>query len=114
MKYTLFLFWTIGKKVYEEQNFCPNSIQKYSDYLSYYYGDSSVFTRENIHFMKRFYLNFPIFYEKLNQITWKQYQLLLMIPNREVRFFYFLLSLFFESNYEETYDFIINCYYERI
>ncbi len=113
-EYSIFLFWKIGKKVYEKKNFCENSVQKLSDYYSYYFGDSLLFTRENIHFMKRLYLNFPIFFKRMEELSWKQYQLLLLIPNREERFFYFYLVLLFHSNYEEMCSFINNNYYMRI
>ena len=99
---------------YEMRNSCDNSVQKYSDYCSYYFGDSIVFTRENIHMMRRFYLNFPIFHKKLEAISWEQYQLLLKIPNKKERYFYFYLSLLFHSNYEETCEFVLNQYYRRI
>ena len=112
--YPIFLLWNIGKCVYEQQSLCENIIQKYSDYYSYYFGDSIVFTRENIHLMKRFYLNFPIFHKKLENICWEQYQLLLKIQNKKERNFYFALSLLFRSNYEETCELISNQYYVRI
>ena len=113
-KYPIFLFWKIGKKVYEKQNCYENVIQKYSDYYSYYYGNSFLFTRENIHLMKRFYLNFPVFFKRMEELNWRQYQLLLLIPDRNERYFYFCLVLLFHSNYEETYMFIVNNYYVRI
>ena len=111
---TIFLFWNIGKRVYEEEKTCGNIVQKYSDHYSYYYGNSSLFTRENIHLMKRFYMNFPIYYSKLEMFSWKQYQLLLNIVDKKERFFYYSLSLLFHSDYEETLNFILNQYYIRI
>lgn len=110
----LILFWKIGKDVYEKQDQYDNIIKKYSDYYTYLFGNSFLFTRENIHFMKRFYLNFPIFYNSLEKISWEQYKLLLRIDNYDERFFYFRLSLLFNSDYNETYDFIYNQYYFRI
>jgi len=100
--------------VYENKGKYSNVIQKYSDYCSYYFGDSILFTRENIHLMKRFYMNFPIFYPKMKDISWNQFQLLLKIPNREERFFYYSLSLLFQSDYTETFEFIKNQYFVRI
>ncbi len=113
-KYTLSLFWNIGKSVYEDENKCENAVKKYADYYSYYYGNSKLYTRENIHLMKRFYLNFPIFTPSLNSITWEQYQILLLIPNKKERFFYFSLSLFFHSDLYHTKELITNHYYYRI
>ena len=110
----VFLFWNIGRSVYEKQSSCPNIIQKYSDYCSYYFGNSIQFSRENIHLMKRFYMNFPIYTSYLEDFSWDQYQLFLKIPNKKERQFYYYLSHFFHSSYEETLDFIGNSYYERI
>ncbi len=110
----LYFFWKIGKSIYENQTNYPNIIQKYSKYYSYRYGNSSMFSRRNMYFMKKFYINFPIFYEKLNYITWEQYQLLLLLPNIKERYFYFFLSLLFHCDYQETYSLIMNDYYSRI
>ncbi len=110
----LYSFWKIGKFAYERQNYYDNVIEKLSIYCSYHFGDSLLYTRENIHLMKRFYLNFPIFCKKLNILSWEQYQLFLMIPNRKERHFYFYLSLLFHSDYQETFEFISNDYYARI
>ncbi len=110
----VFFFWNIGKSVYERKDSCNNIIEKYSDYCSYYFGNSIQFTRENIHLMKRFYMNFPIFHSKLNNFSWEQYQLLLSIPNREERSFYYTLIVLFQSNYEEMLEMLNNQYYFRI
>lgn len=110
-KNKLFLFWNIGKKVYEEQNSCENVIKKYSDYCSYYFGDSLLFTRENIHLMKRFYMNYPIFYKEMTNITWNQYQLLLLIHNKKERMFYYALSLFISADYNELLNLVQNQYF---
>ena len=111
MNNKILLFWNIGKRVYEEQNTCDNPIQKYSEYCSYYFGNSVLFTRENIHLMKRFYMNFPIYYKEMDSINWEQYQLLLMIKNKKERFFYYALSLFLSINYFELLELIQNNYY---
>lgn len=108
------LFWKIGKKIYEDKEKYDNVVLKYADYLSYYYGNSHFYTRENIRFMKLFYLSFPIFNIKLEKISWEQYKLLLKIDNERERYFYFYLSLLFNSDFEETKSFIKNNYYKRI
>ena len=110
--YNLLLFWSIGKKVYEDTS--SNSIEKYSNYYSYYYGNSYLFNRENIRFMKVFYMCFPIFYKRLNNMSWDQYKLLFNINDRKERLFYFYISLFFNSDFEDTNSFINNKYFIRI
>ena len=114
MKYPISLFWNIGKMVYDNQDVSENPIQKYSNYYSYFFGNSFLFTRENVHLMKKLYLTFPIFYKRMEDIDWNQYQLLLSIPSPKERYFYFSLSLLFHSNYQETFEFIQNKYYSRI
>ena len=110
--YNLLLFWNIGKKVYYDTS--SNAIEKYSNHYSYYYGNSYLFNRENIRLMKVFYICFPIFYKKLNNISWEQYKLLFNINDRKERLFYFYISLFFNSDFEDTNNFIDNDYYLRI
>ncbi len=109
----LYLYWYIGKSVYEQQNLYDNVVEKYSKYYSYHYGNSYLFTRSSIKMMLLFYLNFPIFSNQMKIISWNQYLLLLTLPSKEM-YFYFYLSLFFQSDYQETYDFIQNNYYVRI
>ena len=111
---SIFLFWNIGRIIYQHQDSYDNIIQKLSFYYSYYYGNSLLFTRENLHYMKQFYLNFPIYYRLLDSISWDQYKILLKIPNKKERSFYFHLSILFHSDYQETNDFIMNNYYSRI
>ena len=110
--YNLLLFWNIGKKVYENND--NYAVEKYSTYYSYYYGNSYMFSRENIKFMELFYICFPIFQDALNNISWEQYKLLFKIENRKERLFYFYISLFFNSDLEDTSNLINNNYYLRI
>jgi len=111
---SIFLFWNIGKMLYKNQESTENIIQKYSSYYSYYYGNSFLFTRENLHYMKRFYISFPVYNSIYNNFSWKQYKLLLNINDNKERYFYFYCSILFHSNYEDTYDLIQNDYYSRI
>ena len=114
IKNRLYLFWKIGKIACEKQKYYDNVVEKLSDYYSYYFGDSNYFTRESIHMMKKFYINFPIYYKELNNISWNQYRLLLSLSNKNEMYFYFRISLLFFSDYQETLDFINNNYYVRI
>ena len=110
----ILLFWNIGKRVYEYQDTCHNIVERCSNFCSYYYGNSIQFSRENIHLMKRFYMNYPIYTSYLENFSWEQYQLFLKIKDKKERQFYYYLSHFFHSTYEETLSFIHNHYYERI
>lgn len=87
---------------------------KCSTYLSYYYGNSYLYTTENIKYMKKLYLSFPIYNEKMEIFSWEQYKLLLKLKNSKEKYFYFYISLLFNSDYKETENFITNDYYYRI
>lgn len=114
MNNTLYLYWNIGKIVFEKRNKYLNIIEKTSTYYSYLFGNSYRFTRENIWLMEKFYLTFPIFNKKLEKITWEQYKLLLSINNIKERYFYFYVSIFFNYDYADTRLLIDNNYYLRI
>ena len=51
----LLLYWNIGKIVYENRVNYLNIVEKCSDYYSYLFGNSYMFTRENIWLMEKFY-----------------------------------------------------------
>ena len=110
----IFYYWKIGKLLYTLENSSFNIHEKFSNYFSYYYGRSSFYTRENMYLMKRFYLNFPIFYDALNSLSWNQYRLLFQIKDKQEMYFYFRLSLYFHSDLIETSLFIHNNYFLRI
>ena len=113
-KLSIYTLWLIGKEVYYNKTNYNNIFQKYSSYYSYLYGNSYLFTRENIRKMLNLYLDFPIYYSKLENISWRQYSLLFNISSREERFFYFRIMLLFNSNYNDISDLIVNKYYERL
>ena len=110
----LFIFWNIGKRVWENRDSYLNPIKKYSEFYSYYYGNSYMFTREDIRLMRRFYLDFPIFYKSMNKISWEQYKEILRLDNKKERFFYYYLSIFFNCDINDTKEFISNDYFIRI
>ena len=110
----LLMYWNIGKIVYENRINYSNIVEKCSNYYSYLFGNSYIFTRENIWLMEKFYLMFPIFSSRLEDITWNQYKLLFKINNSKERYFYFYIVLFFNFDYDNTLDLINNNYYLRI
>lgn len=110
----LFIFWNIGRIVWENRFKYLNPIEKYSLFFSYQYGDSYHFKRNDIRLMRRFYLDFPIYYHSLNKISWEQFKEILVLNDKDERYFYYYLSLFFNSDLQETKEFISNEYYVRI
>ena len=113
-KNRLFFYWNIGRNVHNNHNSCDNVIERYSNYYTYYFGNRYKYTRENIKYMEKFYLNFPIFYKKLGNISWEQYKLLLNIKSKKERFFYFRLMLLFKNDYYESLELLKNNYYNRL
>ena len=110
----LILFWKIGKKVFEEQNKVDNPVDKYSKYFQYKFVMTECFSRENINFMKKLYLYFPIFNSNLLKLEWGHYLILLRISNNIQRMFYYELTLFSCGTVFELSSLIDNCLYERI
>ena len=113
-KKQLFLFWKIGKLVSKKQKCCENVVVKYSNFFSYYYGMSSTFSISNINYMKRFYSCFPLYINKLNNLSFEHYKLLIHICELEERYFYFWVAMFCRSSVEELKLMISNNLYEYI
>ena len=107
------LFWKIGKHLYKIRNKCDNPIAYLSNYYSYYFG-SNFFNRENIRYMKRFYLYFPIYFKKYEDLSWNHFKVLLKIRDSNKRNFYFYYLLFTNSSVDELEYLIENKTYERI
>ena len=114
IKDKILLFWTIGKRVYENRGKQLDIVEKSSNYYSYLFGNSFMFTRENIWFMENLYKTFPVFFKELNYLSWNQHKYLLQITDLDERYFYFNITMFFKYNYEETKLLLENNYYKRI
>ena len=97
--YKIYFLWLIGKFVYNKNDCCENIIKKCSDFLSYYFGDSYSFSYDNILFMRKFYLYFPIYLEKYENIPWNYYVALLKINNEEITKLYLNICLFCNFDY---------------
>ncbi len=114
MKNRLYLFWKIGKNVYDKQFSCENVCKKYSDYYSYKYGCSSLFSRDNLKYMSNFYRIFPIYFDYLNKLSWNHYRLILNINEYDEQYFYFRIALFCRSSEDELNYLISNNYFYKI
>lgn len=113
-KNRLFLFWQIGKCVFETHKDIENIAFKISNFYSYKYGLDYTFSVENINRMKCFYLCFPVYNSYLEKLSWEQYLELIEIEDRDKRLFYFKTSIFCNFSLEELIFGIDNFYYERI
>lgn len=94
-------YWKIGRIINSLQNKCNNPCEYVSNYLSYYFGNSNKFNRENIKYMEKFFYYFPFYFEKFNILRWNQFKVLLNINNNYIRNFYLKVALFCNSNEEE-------------
>ena len=90
-KRQLNFFWKVGKFTVEKKYMC-----------------------ENIIFMKKFYLYFPIFIDNMNDLDWDSYRELLKLNNKKVCYFYYYLSLFCNFKYTDLRSVIENKIYYRI
>lgn len=97
--YKINFFWLIGKFVYDKRNYSDNIIEKCSNYLSYYFGDSYSFSYNNILHMRKFYLFFPVYLNKFENISWDYYVDLLKLNNQDIAKFYLKICLFCDMDY---------------
>ena len=107
------IYWKIGKRLYQIRNKHENSLAYLSNYYSYYFG-SNFFNRENIRYMKRFYLYFPIYCPKYEMLSWEHFKILLKVRNSKERNFYLYYLLFTNSSVEDLELLINNHLFERI
>ena len=110
----MFFFWKLGKSVYKKQHLVENITLKYSEFFSYYYGMSTTFSVSNINYMKKFYNCFPLYIEKLSDLSFEHYKLLVNINEFSKRYFYFRIAMFCRSSVEELDLMISNDLYEGI
>ena len=107
-------YWLIGKRIFALKNRCSNPCEYISNYYSYLYGNSYMFSRENVIYMKKLYLFYPIYFNIFDKISWDIFKLLLSINSNKVRNFYLNILLFCNSSYEELSLLIDNYIYFRI
>lgn len=110
----LYFFWKVGKFINEKDFLCENIVFKCSSFLSYYFGNSTVFSMENIIFMRKFYLYFPIYIDKMNNLEWDSYLMLMKIKNRNICYFYYNLSMFCNFDSCQLKNIISSDIYSRI
>ena len=97
--------------MFDERIYCENIVSKYATYLAYYFGMSSTFSLDNVHYMIKLYLCFPIYYDELNKLTFEHYRLLVNISDISKRYFYFRVALFCRSSVAELNNLILNDIY---
>ena len=114
LKNNLYLFWKVGKYVFEKEKIVENSIDRYSKLCSYHYGSTNIFSRENVRFMKRFYVSYPVFIPVLENLDWEHYVELLRISDRRKQYFYFRLAHFCRISVDCLKSVIDNNFYENI
>ena len=105
--------WKIGRFIYKNQNKCLNITSKCSLFLSYYYGNSFLFSNENIFLFKKLYLYFPVYIDKMNSLKWDFYRELLQLKRNEC-YFYYRIVLFCNSELIDIKSMINNDIYYRI
>ena len=99
--------------MFDNKKSCSNIIEKSSSFLSYYYGNSNLFSLDNMHIIRKLYLYFPIFNNYLETLNWDYYKVLLKLDKKECYFYYYIV-LFCNSDLTDLYEMIENDYYLRI
>jgi len=107
-------YWLVGKFVFTKKNCCLNVVQKCSDFLSYYFGESNSFSYVNVLFMKKFYLYFPIYNKIFGKLTWDYYLELLKINNKKIAYFYFRVCVFCSLSLSDLKNMLSCDIYHRI
>ena len=84
-------YWHVGKTVYfllngKRAEYGKHIIEELSKRLTNDFGKG--FTKRNIHYMLKFYENFPIVQTVSAQLTWSHYVYILTIKNEDERKFY--------------------------
>ena len=110
----LYLFWQVGKYVFQKQNFCENAVYKYSTLCSYHYGMSDAFSVENVKMMRMFYLCFPFLFPTMKKLKWEHYLELLKVSDTKKRYFYFKTAIFCNGSILDLRDMIYNDFYDKI
>lgn len=75
---------------------------------------SNTFSLNNVYYMKRLYLCFPIFYDSLNKLSFEHYKLLVVINDIKKRYFYFRLALFCRMSVYQLQNLIENNIYDFV
>lgn len=83
-------YWEIGKRIVEEQGeraeYGKRLIEYLSERLTKEFGKG--FDKRNVHYMKQFYLTFPIVNALRSQLSWTHYRLIMKLKSAEQREFY--------------------------
>ena len=88
----LFVYWTIGKMIVEEQGgeerakYGDKVIKELSERLTKDFGEG--YKERNLHYMRSFYLSFPILHTVCAKLTWSHYRLLISIKEKHIRDYY--------------------------
>lgn len=112
-------YWNIGKEIVEEEQRGENRaeygkfvVQSISERLTKEYGKG--YSKQNLWYMKQFYLMFPILHALSGELSWTHYRLLMKLKNDEIRSFYMIETI--ENNWSsrELDRQISSLLYERI
>lgn len=83
-------YWEVGRRIVEEQGeraeYGKRLIEYLSERLTTEFGKG--FDKRNLHYMKQFYLAFPIVNALRSQLSWTHYRLIMKLKSVEQREFY--------------------------
>ncbi|MGL6064317.1 MAG: PDDEXK nuclease domain-containing protein [Fusobacteriaceae bacterium] len=112
-------YWNIGKEIVEEEQRGENRaeygkfvVESISKRLTKEYGKG--YSKQNIWYMKQFYLLFPILHALRGELSWTHYRLLIKLKNDDIRNFYIIESIQNNWSSRELERQMSSLLYERI
>lgn len=112
-------YWNIGREIVEEEQRGENRaeygkfvVESISKKLTKEFGKG--YSKQNLWYMKQFYLTFPILHSVSGELSWTHYRLLMKLKNDDIRNFYMIETI--ENNWSsrELDRQVSSLLYERI
>lgn len=109
-------YWEVGRQIAEAQGdraeYGKHLVEYLSERLTKEFG--SGFNKRNLHYMKQFYLAFPIVNTLCSQLSWSHYRLLMRVEDEEKRMFYMHEAVDQQWTVRQLDREIHSFYYERL
>lgn len=109
-------YWEIGRQIVEAQGdraeYGKHLMEYLSERLTKEFGRA--YTKRNLHYMRQFYLAFPIVNTLCSQLSWSHYRLLMRVEDERKRLFYMREAVDQRWTVRQLDREIHSFYYERL
>ena len=109
-------YWEVGRQIAEAQGdraeYGKHLVEYLSERLTKEFG--SGFNKRNLHYMKQFFLAFPIVNTLCSQLSWSHYRLLMRVEDEKKRLFYMHEAVDQQWTVRQLDREIHSFYYERL